>query len=372
MKAFRILLKVIMSRKKTNFDPKKVLPPDIAINSFDTHLYRIGLSLFQNGFCKRTNLHNPKIIFIMQLQLWMRCMISLFSSGENRDLYVYIGEFGYFFNARVNIDIAAGLITSLALISQILHYYDYKNNIAPEYLKPFQMISGLISPKSVGLTHEEDVYKLVKFSKISLKVWKFVSDLILFAGFIISFVPFIQNFSTKQFIFFGIIHSIAWGISCYYIYSIIISQMAYFYIICYYLKCKIYRINELLILKTSRRFNLSPRTNLINIIYSLHSIYIEVNEINSNYWSKFLFWIWISLAFIINTLAFESIYGKMDLIVRFILIYVCIIFICILFMVIKTASSVHFEANKSYKLLNSCYLSFSSRRKNNNFKLLKV
>jgi hypothetical protein len=53
----------------------------------------------------------------------------------------------------------------LALILQLLHYWkDYKNE-SPSYLKPFEMICGLVSPKSFGLINREDVRHLLNKSK---------------------------------------------------------------------------------------------------------------------------------------------------------------------------------------------------------------
>ncbi len=49
----------------------------------------------------------------------------------------------------------------LALILQLLYYWkDYKTE-SPSYLKPFEMISGLVSPKSIGLINREDVIHLL-------------------------------------------------------------------------------------------------------------------------------------------------------------------------------------------------------------------
>jgi len=361
-----------MEDRQSVFYPKKLLPPNIQLKSVDSHLYKIGLSLFPNVFIKRRKFHNPLLIFIIQSYLLIQSLISLFSSENNPDFYIIIGEFAYYIDARVHIDIAASLITFLSIVSQILHYMNYRNGIKPSYLKPFEMMSGLVSPQSIDLTNKDDVYKIIKMAKILFYVWKFVSILLLFTGFTISFWSFFQKTSTKLFLIFGIVYSIMWGISCYNIYSIIISQIVYFYIICYYLKCKIFRINEKIrnFIKISK-FEFSSNTDLVRTIYSLNSIYEEIDNYNSNYWSKFLFWIWISLASIINTLAYQSIFGKMDFGKRFMVIYVCIIFVWILLLVIKTASSVYFEANKSYKLLNSFTASLSGT-KLSNLRSLKV
>src|SRR5579862_4552554 len=134
--------------KREVFDPKKLLPQNLILKSVDSHSYRIGLSLFQtNESVRRKGLYNPKLVFIIQLQLFIRQIISLCASEEDPQIFVYIGDFGYFYNTRVHLAAAAAFITFLGLISQILHYLNYKNGIKPSYLKPLQMISGLVSPQ---------------------------------------------------------------------------------------------------------------------------------------------------------------------------------------------------------------------------------
>ena len=134
-----------------NFDPNKLLSANIVINSIDSHLYSIGLSLFKNGKFKRKSFQNPIIMFIIQLELFIRQYISLSVSEENPEIFVYIGDLGYFFKARVHYAVTAGLISSIGLISQILYYINYNKSIKPSYLRPFEMMSGLIRPKSIGI-----------------------------------------------------------------------------------------------------------------------------------------------------------------------------------------------------------------------------
>ncbi len=43
----------------------------------------------------------------------------------------------------------------LALFSQLLHYWKYYKNESPSYLEPFEMISGLVSPKVLDLWTEK-------------------------------------------------------------------------------------------------------------------------------------------------------------------------------------------------------------------------
>ncbi len=174
--------------KREVFDPKKLLPQNVILKSVDSPPYRIGLSLFQtNESVRRKDLHNPKLIFIIELQLFIRQIISLYASEKDPQFFVYIGDLGYFYT-RIHVAVAIAFITFLVLSSQILHYLNYKNGIKPSYLKPLQMISGLVSPQSIGLTNKEEIYKLVKVSKILFVVIKIRPAVMFGCGFVISFV----------------------------------------------------------------------------------------------------------------------------------------------------------------------------------------
>ena len=78
-----------MDSRKRRFNPNKLLPQNLIINSID--LYEIGLSLFINEDIHRKNIHNPKFMFIIQLQLFIRQCMSL-SISEGNPNFSYISE----------------------------------------------------------------------------------------------------------------------------------------------------------------------------------------------------------------------------------------------------------------------------------------
>jgi hypothetical protein len=55
------------------------------------------------------------------------------------------------------------------------------------------MISGLVSPKSIGLTNREDINQLLKKFNPMFKVSKLMIIGLSFAGFCISLIPLILN-----------------------------------------------------------------------------------------------------------------------------------------------------------------------------------
>ncbi len=142
------------------FDVNKPLPSFIAIKCAENHLYRIGLSLFSFESQKRNRFHNPLIISDQMLKSITALLIK-----EEKYRLLLIEDFDYFLNGRYFFNTTTVLFASLALFTQLLHYWKYYKNESPSYLKPSDMISGLVSPKSIGLINREDIKQLLKKSK---------------------------------------------------------------------------------------------------------------------------------------------------------------------------------------------------------------
>jgi len=223
-----------------SFNPENLLPKNIIIPFAQTHLYRIGLSLFPYEFIKRKRYNNPLFIFIIHLFILIRSIIALNLSDNNDFMLLVIGDYSHFLKIRIQFNLAVALISSLPLISQIIHYYNFKNDIKPSYLRPFEMISGLISPKSIGLTDKEQIYDLIKQSKTLFICCEFMlTKVIPLMGFSMGFLTFSLNCSLIELIVYCIPHCILVSSAIYSGYSIILWQLIYYYIICQYLKSKL-------------------------------------------------------------------------------------------------------------------------------------
>ncbi len=143
------------------FDVDKPLPSVIAIKSGENLLYRIGLSLHSSGTQTRIRFHNPFFMsFIISVSILK--FITAILMKEDKYRLLLIGDFAYFLNGRYFINLAAIIWGSLTLSIQSLHYWKCYKNESPSYLKPFDMISGLVSPKSIGLMNREDINHLFK------------------------------------------------------------------------------------------------------------------------------------------------------------------------------------------------------------------
>ena len=152
-----------------DFDVDKPLPSVIAIEGAESYLYTIGLSLFASGSRIRDRFHNP---FFISLIICVEILKSITAILLKEDKYklLLIGDFAYFLNGGNFLNSSIILCGSAAFISQILHYWKYYKNESPSYLKPFEMICGLVSPKSIGLINREHINQLLKKSKLTFKV----------------------------------------------------------------------------------------------------------------------------------------------------------------------------------------------------------
>jgi hypothetical protein len=336
-----------------DLDVDKPLPSVIAIKSAENHLYRIGLSLFSFGSQKRNRFHNPFFIsFIICVQILKSITAILMKEDKYRLLL--IGDFTYFLNGRYFINLALILSGLLALFSQSFHYWKYYKNESPSYLKPLEMICGLVSPKSIGLMDREDINQLLKTFKLlsySLKLVIFGTN---FSSFCLSGIPLIVNSSYHLFLI-EVFWVLLFVFFVYFCFNINLSQMTYFYIICLYLKLKLRNVNNSIRKCFEKKFKMTNR-RMKNILKTLDSIISEINTYNNDFWSKYLMFVLITVILVVDLAFFVSIFGKLNIFLKVLLIYGSSVVFLFLVILINTASSVSFEANKSYKLLNKLFI----------------
>jgi hypothetical protein len=350
---FTSLSYIDMESIMNDIDVEKPLPSIIVIECTENHFYRIGLSLFSFGSRKRNRFHNPFFIsFIISVQTFKSITVILMKEDKYRLLL--IGDFAYFINCRNFMNSAIILSSSLTLFSQLLHYWKYYKNESPSYLKPFEMISGLVSPKSIGLFNREDINQLLKRSKLMFGVSRLLIIGTTFALFFLSGIPLIIN-SPLSLVLIEILWILLFTFCGYYCAHINLSQMTYFYIICLYLKLKLRNANNSIRKCFEKKYKMANR-RIKNILISLNAIISEINIYNNDLWSKYLMIVLIIMIITLDLVFFEAIFGKMNLFLKIILFYASSIFFLLLIILINTASSVSFEANKSYKLLNKMFI----------------
>jgi hypothetical protein len=344
------------------FDANKVLPQNIVLKGAQNHLYRIGLNLKPNGKEKRNSFYNPILILSVNIATVIKAIVSVLTPEENEKLLTIIGDFGHFFGMKTHFNIILIMATILALISQITNYYLYKSGIKQTYLKVFDMMSGLISPKSIGLTNKEEIYKLVKDSKILFSFCKWNSERVLpLMAFVTNLFPFIINCSLLDIIFFGIPHCLLYILFIHYICSIMFWPLVYFYFICRYINIKIKEQNDFITRAIVGRKVINS-LKISQLIRNLDRIYSELNQYNYEFWSLYLLTIWLSFGALIIFLSYFYFFSKLNIILNLFFGYGLTFVTSTFLFIISTASSVNYEANKIYKLLNHVMVYNSLRR----------
>jgi len=337
-------------------DATQPLPNQFILNSAETYLYEIGLCLTCDNTTKRTKLHNPLLIFIITIISITKILISLLLDEENKYYFIIIGDFFYLLGIRIHYNIAATIYMLLSLSSQWIYYYIYKNGVKPNYLKVFEMMSGLVSPKSIGLTDKKQIYKLLKLSKYLFFICKPITQKLIPISILTTImIIFFMKCSITETVIFGIPNSLLFTLCSYYMNNINIWQSIYFYITCYYIKIKLKQSNEQISKIKTNRGHKSIAAN----IRSLNLLYSEINEYNDSFWSKYLLIVWIFYGSGIVLGLYGLLFVEMNIFVKTIISCFVIFLFLIFIMIINTASSVNYEANKIYKILNQMIASQS-------------
>jgi hypothetical protein len=348
-----------MDSMMNDLDVDKPLPSVIAVKRAENHLYRDGLSLFSFGSQTRNRFHNPFFIsFIISVQM-LKSIVAILIKEDKYKLLL-IGDLAYFLNGRYFLNTTIISFSSLALFSQFLHYWKYYKNESPSYLKTFEMISGLVSPKSIGLINREDIKQLLKKSKLMFKVSKFLTFCGSFACFCCSGVPLIIN-STPSLYWIEFLWTLLCTVYGYHSFNINFSQMTYFYIICLYLKLKLRNANNSIRKSFEGKYKMN-NYKMKNILKSLDSIISEINIHNNDFWSKYLMIVLMSVIIVFDILFIQSLFGKMSLFLKITFFYGSCLMFLLLIILINTASSVSFEVKKSYKLLNKLFITIGNNK----------
>ena len=329
-----------------NIDKKLSLHYIIPFAGYD--LYRIGLSLFKPGPFKRKSLYNPWLAYIIIAGYSIKWLFSMIVLKENdRDLALYLGDWLFFMPKEIRLHLGVAVIAYFCngLIFPIIHYKYYFKGKEPTYLRPFHMMSGAVTPRSIGLTDKRDVQKLLKTTELLLKCAYFLIASGIPSAVIVAGVPFCINHANSfELIFLVVPGVLSFTLAVHFTANHLVFQIIYFHIICYYLKLKIKRINSELSSKTSKSQNLK-------ILMDLISIHKEVIDFNDNYWSEYLAVIMLIVMPVLNLLTFTVIFGGFQVIYKHLFIYFILLFGLFLLFISMTASSVSSEANKSHKLL---------------------
>ena len=337
------------------------LPPELTVQSVEDILHRIGLTLDSTKtYPKRKLMFDPIIIFTFCLLLITKEVIILSLDEQNDFTFKVLGSVGYLIGFRQIVCLDGILISFFPVYFQLIYYYNHRIGIKPTFLRVFQMMSGLISPQSLGLTEEQEIRKLLKLTKTSIKFIEMNNNQMSPAiTFIFVLIIYMINTNVMEAICYGIPCAFTIAMLGTYAMNVVNYHTFLQYIICLYLKMKTNALNERLNeMKRRKRF-----IRIRETLQSFDSLYSEINEYNTTYWSKFLFIIWTLLGTFTVFVIYIFLFGRLELVAQIMFAYFLLFFLSIFLLIIFSTSSVTYCANKSYKTLNSLNISYSKHNK---------
>ena len=346
------------------------------IERVDDIFYHIGLSVTSTRDIpsRRNCFYHPLLVLSITSLVVIQKVIAIFIDQDNHILLNLVGSPDNF-PGKIHINWFIVQFTIIPIFSQIIYYYNHVNGVEKTFIKVFKMMSGSLSPTTIGLKDHHEVFKLLKITRILNWVLKLNNNynipILCFLFYLI--VNLVAN-NILDSLVYGVPNSLLMAIWGNYCMNIFGYQFLYFYIICLYCKIKIREMNMIILKMTKgKRF-----IQIENISQTFDALYREINEYNATYWSKFLFNIWLNYgtAIIILMIALAA---TPTFLLKLIILYPIVIHATIFLFIILKAASVNSEANKSYRILNSLLclilvqrISFSSKTVKNIIKVITI
>ena len=339
----------------------KSLPDNLIVNDASSKLHQIGLSLFVIDSSRRKRFHNPYFFFVFAWIHTIRCFTAIVLPPQEDRIFFLIGDYPHYMNIGFHYNICYTFCGLIIIALQSIHFIYYWRDIKPSYLRPFELISGSITPEEVGLLSVKDIVKFAKYSKRSLKLTEPYIEFFTVAAGSISVILLLVAETTSDRLLVAIPWIIFHTIAAY-IFCVLLSyQLLYFHLICYYLRLKLRQTNS----NVMSLGKCQPIDHSIvkSLLQSFESIYSEISEFNGNFWSDFLC-VFSGLLIIAQTTSLYSLlFGDLLLFVKLFLGVVNSFFLLILGIVLQDSSSVSFEAFKAYKLLANLFCTNHYQRK---------
>src|SRR6185437_4043593 len=99
------------------------------------------------------------------LMFYIQKIILFITQEKSENFYLLVGELSHFIGYRIATELLISNTLQIVFLSQLLNYFNYSRGIKPRDLCVFWMLSGLITPISIGIHDKHIVYKLLTFSR---------------------------------------------------------------------------------------------------------------------------------------------------------------------------------------------------------------
>ena len=139
----------------------KVLPKSLQIQSAYNQLYRIGLCLKRPKIkpLKRYPFSKPIFIAFIFWYYLLTNVLLLINNGKNESIVLIFGDFSQVIGFGIHFKLAVIIFFVFNISNQCIYYYNYCKGIEPTFLSVFEMMSGLVTPNSIGHTIRRTIHQ---------------------------------------------------------------------------------------------------------------------------------------------------------------------------------------------------------------------
>lgn len=339
---------------------RKPLPRGLLIpTAGHAHLYQIGLTFFPpEEAIERSFLFNPFFRLFMELLYLGRSCASLFvvNTRGNHDYFVKAGDYMYFIRAKTHINIAATQYMMIGISIMVCNYIRYRFNTYPTFFVVYDFLSGKRTPAQCGFRRRENVIGLVAKAHAALKLVRLSNWLVFYVSFVLSFLPSALHYTWLELLFYGLPWSIVFAVSSFYTFSTYFWNLAYFYILCHFIKIQLRETNELAATMVVQKKRHNRQVNIAFLQTQYLNIINHVRSYNTTYWSTYLFLVVTFLSTFNNTILYTALYVDLNIVIQMSLFYACLNSCSAVFFVLNTASVVYTEFERSRNIANSIYV----------------
>ena len=334
---------------------KEVLPEHLRVGPAHRKLSEIGLyvPVPKNAIVKWYS--NPHLISIILGLFIIQNYLLLVIPPEYELTHIILGDWSELLGIGDHLKIATLCWGGFNIAQHMIYYYNFNIGNEPTFMGVFEMMSGMVTPNSIGLSDPQTVFRLMRISRILFSLTNYIASYqALGPVTLLVMLAYAYNTLWWQTLVFGVPNAMFYGVVCYCHFRISLWHLNYFYLMCLYLKFKIQTLNTIIIeLISTKRYNYF--INMWKIFHSINRVYVEINEYNSSYWSKYLLSVWLLLGSVVIFGLFIVIFMTFNMFTKLILAYMLSIIVTMFLFIIFTASSLHSEVNNSRKTLNELY-----------------
>jgi hypothetical protein len=232
--------------------------------------------------------------------------------------------------------------------------------------RTFRFLDSFMDQRIVGFGNHDLASLLRRRAKIAFFISNHCICVITLYGMLVVFIIFYINYELYDYLMYGIIWVIIWGVYIYYACVGIYWFPSYYYIICYYFKIQ-FRIleNDIKLIKRSQNNIpvLRKEALMMRLIKNHNEICRKLTNYN-NFWQKYLSQTFIIFLTIILFLSYLYFFTNMPPLPKFEFTFVLSVHVLLIIILLYSSSIVSHFSITTYKLLQSIAVeNFSIRSK---------